>query len=111
MDIQELTKRLDGFDPDAATQKLIETNEALMNAEQKLRVDRAVKWVEIKNGEGKPTDKLVEAMIDKDPVVQTQECAVIVAQGAYLAAKLKREDIYEKHNRDKKIADLNKVSF
>lgn len=110
-DIKDLTEKLESFDPTQATENLVEAQVILERMEQRLKVERAKKWIIEKNAEGKPTDKLVEAKIDDDKTIQGLEDNIIIAQGDYLSAKLKREDLYEKHNSNKKIADLNKVSY
>jgi hypothetical protein len=111
LDIDKLIENLNNFDPDEATDKVIDTSNELLIAENDLKVARAVVFIREKNAEGKPTDKLVEAKVESDENVKLKTNEVIRTEGNYLSAKLKREDLYEKYQRDKKIADLNKVSF
>lgn len=110
-DIQELTEKIEAFCPVEFTEELVNASMALDTAEHNLKLERAKRWVIEKNSEGKPTDKLVEAKIDTDPDIIKLEIDRIKAQGKYLSSKLKRDDLYEKHNANKKIADLNKVGY
>ena len=109
--MEELIKKLEDFDPTKYTEKFIEALTLQNECEVKYKAARAGSWLVNKNAEGKPTDKLVEAQVELDTKVVKANAELIVAEGNFQRARLEREDYYEKYQRDKKIADIKKVSY
>ena len=106
LEIGDIKNRLIAFDPGQYKHDLTDTLVVYRQVEQKLKEERAKKFLTFKNTGEKTTDGLVKEMVEADKSVQKLEGELIQAEGKYISAKMAREDYFEINADIKKLAEI-----
>ena len=107
-----IIKKLEDFDPDELTTKLLEASKEFDIAENNVSVAETLADTKIRNYEDiKLSETKIASLIKKDKLVAQAKIELITKKADYDSARLKREDYLRKHDRDKKLADIQKIGY